>query len=1838
MPPGEAKRMGAPAPPLAEPQPEFPAAGSPSRTVQMPDPAVPREAPPVVPTGLEPVVPGGMQGAAPAGRTTAGEQAGEDAAQEAAVAGPRDISELLAQALEEYRRTALRSGGAAPEGADAGELIAQALAAVAPRTEGAKEASTEAVSSGGQDAGRGVPKAQTPAGGGGVVEPSGGRTKGEGVEEWMWEWREWRQVAPGEPCPAGLAYRMDLHGGTSWARLPANLRARLDAAEAARGGGADERPLAPFPPRPDTPPEVVAAGDGAEGGQEAEEVEDEEAYGPGESALALMFEDDAGPDVYAGMAEAPANDPLRPMPTAVPPPPLGSCERRHCRYHAAEGAHRHRLTGTGQREAGMLASALERYELQRPGQVAREMALAAASPGNGQVRCVQLGDAAVLGHRPGDVRAAEPQESLPLSVRLSVVRLLGEAGLEDVRRDEGLYVALWRGGADAWRREQAGRPLTPQALGSHALLVALHPEGAEVVFGADRLLLTGDGAVLVPTSSSYRLESRGGDLKLLVVVGTRLDGSAAPQGSERAIPVGGNGEAGRGGDGVGQEQPTGEEQQQDQPEVAGEEVDVQAIVAAALARISDAAGPPPTTEELEEEDQRRGSEDAQVAMEQDEEPEFKGEEAQGAGEQDEELVIVGAKEAREVSPREPGVADKAGPKTGEEETCRHWAKGWCMRADACRYAHPQPPVPRGVPQELLLILQAMARVGALSLDRSRDHGRGHGTLLQHALVKAQGGGLPAVVYAVESGGLTEWAVALPCGMAGLLTPFPVVPWRDMVTVQEANLGWVCTWHTHPAGMDPREWQAKAVVTYLSWSLPAAPGAWAQWWDRALSWARDGSAVAACPDLPREPASVQPWTVSLHLPTVAARLATTDPEVSLLGDREGPGLRLSQGLEVRTARLPSPVDGDILGGLQFTRASGADVWTAVHRQLPDARPQVYRPPGHERLVGVEWRVWAANGPCPPVVVLPRRTNHPSWETVAVLWGWVAVRGADGHVFTAPRGTVIETDGGTALQLTAEPLTTHAVVAVLQWGANKPQPWRDQVAVAVWRDLPVLRAAVWSGGAGRHLPGALPWLRGCGDASPPPAELRGALERVYSKPRHQFLVAADHGVELSDDVVALAADVVQCLAPHAMMLPREGWEGQRHDQTPAALLIARYVELGGSEAVYLDRLETPDMRHWTAHHLVAPDTRLAVDPLGQPVVSGAPPQWPHTWDMAVRTMRMSPRGQRAGWPGAERLLAEARAAQVQQPAGNTKDCGVCALMSAVGTLLRVPRPGNLLSALDRRWVAAVVLNRDMGPIARLPSLGELPAAVLEALPAPRTPLDLANVPHNVGLPGARMQHALLCMAAASDGGMSMLATVSLQHVQDAMQQQRMHAPQPWEESAKRWLRVESVSSTHTVGMADMGQLVVLEGAEYWACVRVETGGLEWVVVVACRLRRQQSRGPACFRVFQECLSGLGPVRRAHRCKAEDIPPAPAVFVEVTRPPVVQGQDVWPVAPSNMWQAEHAAGICRALQGHAAALPRAPAAQSSSNRPAASLALLHSASRAWYWVVAALEPHSSALRLYDRGQGTVLTVRPADLEALHLSALSGDGGDALYLQGTVAGAAATRFRRQSGGDALRLVMAENMGPWLRAFSTSRWRVEGDREKFADAWRRWVDEQFPVGGMLHLPQPPGVPPVRPAAPPAAAAKQAPKAAPKPPPKRSPPPQYGAYVNIRYVLRHFGGDLATDQRATKTINVCPWSRLDGAGHCTWKAGTHCRPTHLHPKDLLDHIQRDHVTDPAQRDQALAMLAGVMPGAKRGLSRRPRRGPERSRCTRVPALRRGAGRRRRQHGLERLGLQRGVGQ
>ena len=51
------------------------------------------------------------------------------------------------------------------------------------------------------------------------------------------------------------------------------------------------------------------------------------------------------------------------------------------------------------------------------------------------------------------------------------------------------------------------------------------------------------------------------------------------------------------------------------------------------------------------------------------------------------------------------------------------------------------------------------------------------------------------------------------------------------------------------------------------------------------------------------------------------------------------------------------------------------------------------------------------------------------------------------------------------------------------------------------------------------------------------------------------------------------------------------------------------------------------------------------------------------------------------------------------------------------------------------------------------------------------------------------------------------------------------------------MEDVPPTHTVGGADMGKVVVLEGAEYWVCVHGGKGGLEWIVVTAGRLK---SRG--------------------------------------------------------------------------------------------------------------------------------------------------------------------------------------------------------------------------------------------------------------------------------------------------------------------------------------------------------------------------------------------------------------
>ena len=114
-----------------------------------------------------------------------------------------------------------------------------------------------------------------------------------------------------------------------------------------------------------------------------------------------------------------------------------------------------------------------------------------------------------------------------------------------------------------------------------------------------------------------------------------------------------------------------------------------------------------------------------------------------------------------------------------------------------------------------------------------------------------------------------------------------------------------------------------------------------------------------------------------------------------------------------------------------------------------------------------------------------------------------------------------------------------------------------------------------------------------------------------------------------------------------------------------------------------------------------------------------------------------------------------------------------------------------------------------------------------------------------------------------------------------------------------------------------------------------------------------------------------------------------------------------------------MCAALHGYAAALPNVPAMKISSKRPAASLVILHYGSRAWCSVVAALEPHSSELRLFDGGGVQELVLRPADQEALHLGTLGSERNTTFSLMGTVVGAAALRYRRGYGGDAFHLVM---------------------------------------------------------------------------------------------------------------------------------------------------------------------------------------------------------------------------
>ena len=51
------------------------------------------------------------------------------------------------------------------------------------------------------------------------------------------------------------------------------------------------------------------------------------------------------------------------------------------------------------------------------------------------------------------------------------------------------------------------------------------------------------------------------------------------------------------------------------------------------------------------------------------------------------------------------------------------------------------------------------------------------------------------------------------------------------------------------------------------------------------------------------------------------------------------------------------------------------------------------------------------------------------------------------------------------------------------------------------------------------------------------------------------------------MALVSDVAECMAPHAMIPPMEGWEGPHHTRPLASPLVTQHAELGATEFVYL-----------------------------------------------------------------------------------------------------------------------------------------------------------------------------------------------------------------------------------------------------------------------------------------------------------------------------------------------------------------------------------------------------------------------------------------------------------------------------------------------------------------------------------------------------------------------------------------------------------------------------------------------------------------------------------------------
>ena len=119
-----------------------------------------------------------------------------------------------------------------------------------------------------------------------------------------------------------------------------------------------------------------------------------------------------------------------------------------------------------------------------------------------------------------------------------------------------------------------------------------------------------------------------------------------------------------------------------------------------------------------------------------------------------------------------------------------------------------------------------------------------------------------------------------------------------------------------------------------------------------------------------------------------------------------------------------------------------------------------------------------------------------------------------------------------------------------------------------------------------------------------------------------------------------------------------------------------------------------------------------------------------------------------------------------------------------------------------------------------------------------------------------------------------------------------------------------------------------------------------------------------------------------------------------------------------------------------------------------------------------------------------------------------------------------------------------------------------------------------------------------------------------------------------FGTYCSTSAANRPRSSVCPWSRLDGAGHWSWRAGKRCRPAHLHPGTCWTTFTGTMGQIRLQGTERWPCWPALCQGAKRGLSYRPRQGPERLRCPRGPVLREGKERRSWRHNVGRIGLRR----